>query len=50
MLMGGIFSLLCDDIARTLLSGEIPLGIITSLLGALIFVAMLSTYHTSHAA
>lgn len=43
MLIGGIFALICDDLARTLLSGEIPLGIITSLLGALIFVGMLSS-------
>lgn len=48
ILIGGTFSLICDDIARTLLSGEIPLGIITSLLGALIFVAMLSSHKLTH--
>ena len=48
MLIGGTFSLVCDDIARTLLSGEIPLGIITSLLGALIFVVMLSSHKLTH--
>lgn len=41
MLLGGIFSLLCDDLSRTLLAGEIPLGILTSLLGAVIFLLLM---------
>ena len=41
MLIGGIFALLCDDIARTLYIGEIPLGILTSLIGALLFAALM---------
>ncbi|MBN1260291.1 MAG: iron ABC transporter permease [Anaerolineae bacterium] len=41
MLVGGIFVLLCDDLARTVLSGEIPLGILTSLIGAVIFFSLL---------
>jgi iron complex transport system permease protein len=41
LLLGGIFALLCDDISRTLLAGEIPLGIITSLFGAILFMAMM---------
>jgi len=41
MLMGGLFVLACDDIARTLLSGEIPLGILTSFIGAAIFVTIM---------
>lgn len=41
MLLGGIFTMLCDDIARTLFAGEIPLGILTSLFGALIFLALM---------
>ncbi len=41
MLLGGVFSLLCDDLARTAMSGEIPLGIITSFIGAAIFITML---------
>ncbi len=41
MLLGGLFTLLCDDLARTLLSGEIPLGILTSLFGALIFLGLM---------
>ena len=40
MLIGGVFCLLCDNLARTLRPGEIPLGIVTSLLGALVFVGM----------
>lgn len=43
MLIGGIFAVFCDDLARTLLAGEIPLGILTSLLGALVFVLLMST-------
>lgn len=41
MLLGGIFALLCDDLARTLLPGEIPLGILASLFGALLFIALM---------
>ena len=41
MLFGGIFTLLCDDLARTLLAGEIPLGILTSLFGAVIFLGLM---------
>ncbi len=46
LLLGGTFTLLCDDIARTLVNGEIPLGILTSLLGAMAFVALLATTPT----
>jgi iron complex transport system permease protein len=41
MLIGGLFVLICDDVARTLLPGEIPLGILTSSIGAAIFVAIM---------
>jgi iron complex transport system permease protein len=41
MLAGGIFTVLCDTLARTLLAGEIPLGILTSLIGATVFMIML---------
>ncbi|MCJ7722661.1 MAG: iron ABC transporter permease [Anaerolineales bacterium] len=41
MLLGGIFVTLCDDLSRTLLAGEIPLGILTSLLGATIFIVLM---------
>ena len=43
VLMGGIFTLICDDIARALLPGEIPLGILTSLLGAILFILLMIT-------
>jgi iron complex transport system permease protein len=39
--IGGAFAILCDDIARTAIAGEIPLGIITSLLGAIIFLILM---------
>ena len=42
MLMGGLFTLICDDIARSALAGEIPLGILTSLFGAVIFAILMS--------
>lgn len=41
MLIGAIFTILCDDLARVLLAGEIPLGILTSLIGAAIFVYLM---------
>lgn len=41
LLIGGSFAMLCDDLSRTLLPGEIPLGIITSLVGALLFMALM---------
>jgi iron complex transport system permease protein len=42
MLIGGAFVVLCDDIARSLLAGEIPLGILTSLIGALLFIILMA--------
>jgi len=42
LLIGGIFAIACDDIARTMLAGEIPLGIVTSLVGAVGFVLLLT--------
>ncbi len=41
MILGGIFGLLCDTMSRTILTGEIPLGIFTSFLGAGIFILLL---------
>ncbi len=43
MMMGGLFTLFCDTLARSLLAGEIPLGILTSLLGAMIFAFLMTT-------
>jgi iron complex transport system permease protein len=41
LLLGGIFTIICDDLARALLPGEIPLGIFTAFLGALLFIGLL---------
>jgi iron complex transport system permease protein len=41
ILLGGIFAIVCDDLARTLLPGEIPLGIFTAFLGSLMFIGLL---------
>jgi iron complex transport system permease protein len=41
MLLGGLAVVACDDAARTALAGEIPLGILTSLIGALAFGVMM---------
>ncbi|MEA3309804.1 MAG: iron chelate uptake ABC transporter family permease subunit, partial [Chloroflexota bacterium] len=41
LLLGGTFTLLCDDVARTALPGEIPLGVLTSLIGAGIFIVLM---------
>jgi len=43
MLIGAIFTILCDDLSRTLMAGEIPLGIFTSLVGAAFFVLLMVT-------
>jgi iron complex transport system permease protein len=41
MLLGSVFLLLCDDLARILLAGEIPLGILTSFFGTALFLVLL---------
>jgi iron complex transport system permease protein len=43
MLIDGFFTILCDDLSRTLLAGEIPLGVFTSLVGAIFFIALMLT-------
>lgn len=43
LLLGGIFALICDDVARTVLAGEIPLGILTSLFGAVFFMVLMTS-------
>lgn len=40
-IIGGVFLLLVDDLARTLFTMEIPLGILTSIIGAPFFVYLL---------
>lgn len=42
ILLGAIFVLLSDTAARSLLTGEIPLGLITSLAGALLFSVLMT--------
>jgi iron complex transport system permease protein len=42
ILLGGAFGVICDDLARMLMAGEIPLGILTSLLGATIFIILMA--------
>jgi iron complex transport system permease protein len=42
MMIGGIFTMVCDDISRTLMAGEIPLGIVTSLVGAVLFLYLMA--------
>jgi len=44
LLIGGLFGVLCDDVARTLLAGEIPIGILTSFVGSLFFLVIVTTY------
>jgi iron complex transport system permease protein len=44
LLLGGLFVLLCDDLARTVTAGEVPLGILTSLFGAAAFLVILTRF------
>ncbi|MGC4019062.1 MAG: iron ABC transporter permease [Muricomes sp.] len=41
MLLGGLFMLIVDNVARSLTAGEIPLGVLTSIIGAPIFLYLL---------
>ena len=41
MLLGAVYILLCDDVARTVLPAEIPLGILTAIAGAGAFLALM---------
>ncbi len=42
MLMGALFLLIVDDVSRTLFTTEIPIGILTSLIGAPFFLYLIS--------
>jgi iron complex transport system permease protein len=46
MLLGALFLLACDTVGRTLLSSEIPLGVLTSLIGAVLFIVILTRPQT----
>ena len=39
--LGALFTLISDDLARALLPGEIPLGVITAFLGSALFILLL---------
>lgn len=40
--LGALFVVVCDSLSRGLFSGEVPLGVTTSLLGTVIFFALLA--------
>ncbi len=42
MLIGGILMLICDDLARVLFPAEIPLGVITAILGTILFLPIMT--------
>ena len=41
MLTGGLFLLIVDDIARCLFAQEIPLGVLTAIIGAPFFLYLM---------
>lgn len=41
MLTGACFMLVVDDVARTIVAGELPIGVLTALIGAPLFIYML---------
>ena len=41
IVMGGLFMVMVDNFARVILPGEIPIGVLTSLIGAPLFLSML---------
>lgn len=41
MITGSIFMLIVDNVARSLGPGEIPLGILTAIIGASLFIYLL---------
>jgi iron complex transport system permease protein len=43
MLMGASFLLFVDDLARNITTGELPLGILTSFVGAPLFIYLIVT-------
>lgn len=48
MLSGGIFMLLVDDISRNLASSEIPIGILTAIIGAPFFLMLITRRDAWH--
>ena len=48
-LFGGLFLVLSDTLARTVLSPQqLPVGVITALLGVPLFLLLLNRIHNSH--
>ncbi len=45
ILLGGVFTVVSDDLARSLLPGELPLGVLTSLIGAILFIYFMTRVH-----
>ena len=43
MFLGAIFMLICDDFARVATSSELPLGVLTSLTGAVVFLLLMGS-------
>lgn len=43
MILGALYLLICDTFGRSLLAGELPLGILTSIGGALLFILLLTS-------
>ena len=41
MIGGGLFTLLVDNVCRTAVSGELPIGIVTAMIGAPLFIYLL---------
>jgi iron complex transport system permease protein len=39
-MIGAMYAVICDTLARTLIPGEIPLGIFTALIGAVLMVIL----------
>lgn len=48
VLLGGVFLLFCDTLARTSMASEIPIGIITSVFGVIIFSVVLLISRKKH--
>lgn len=42
-LIGALYLLVCDTLARTIIDGEIPIGVITSILGAPFLIILIKT-------
>ena len=43
MVIGSLYLLACDTLGRSLLAGELPLGIVTSITGTVLFILLLSS-------